>query len=34
MENRIIPATITPLNPVINLLTSNDTEESSDATEE
>lgn len=27
MERGIIPATITPLNPVINLLTSNDTEE-------
>ena len=34
MEKGIIPATITPLNPVINLLTSNDMEESSDATEE
>jgi len=27
MENGVIPATITPLNPVINLLTSSDTEE-------
>lgn len=27
MERGIIPATITPLNPVINLLTSNDMEE-------
>ena len=27
MEKGIIPATITPLNPVINLLTSNDMQE-------
>jgi hypothetical protein len=27
MEKGIIPATITPLNPVINLLTSNDMED-------
>jgi hypothetical protein len=30
MEKGIIPATITPLNPVINLLTSNDTQEEVD----
>jgi hypothetical protein len=31
MEKGIIPATITPLNPVINLLTSNDMEEEENA---